>query len=658
MQEAERAELQQRLHDDRFLAHQTLFAARHELETPWAHKEILEAVHGLQARQLIEGFRGVGKTTLLEETAILRAVFGEFKHMVILGASYGRACERLDSIQNEFTTNDMLIEVFGDQRKKGRKWTEGKIILANGICIQALGRDQSMTGIKYLNERPDAALVDDVEDPEEVRTDLDREASWRWFLRTFMPSLKHQLRTWIRVLGTRRGSGSLPERLEKAGWPTLKIPIKYQGSQGQWIATWPGKFPLSDIERIEWDYRRDMHEFNQEFMCQPVSEQARVFTHEMLRTVPRVRTYEPVMAMLDPARTTQRHSATTGLAVWSWVRGRLIIWKGVAQKWLPDEIIAEIFNIQAEFSPIWIGVEKTGLNEWLGQPLRQEAAKRGVLLPLKLMEAPRGKYDFISMLQPYFKAGEVEFAASCPELEEQLLNFRVGGPIDAPNALAYALTMRPGQPVYDNFATEHVAETALVDRAAPLWLAANAVRGLVTLALLQSWGGQIRIIADFAMEGEPMEVVPLLARDAAMLARMSMTAVCGPQHFDQWTNVGLVQAFARVPMEVERGGAAMKGRDVLRREFGRMNRGLPAVIVGKQAPRVLNGLGGGYAWVQSGKFQGDTEPGLYRVLMEGIESCLASMEYESDRANANWATTRDGRRYLKYGTARDTAEFA
>jgi hypothetical protein len=60
----------------------------------------------------------------------------------------------------------------------------------------------------------------------------------------------------------------------------------------------------------------------------------------------------------------------------------------------------------------------------------------------------RGKIDFIRSLQPFFQAREVTFCKALPELESQFRSFPKGA-IDGPNALAYALKMRPGLVIYD-----------------------------------------------------------------------------------------------------------------------------------------------------------------------------------------------------------------
>ena len=70
-------------------------------------------------------------------------------------------------------------------------------------------------------------------------------------------------------------------------------------------------------------------------------------------------------------------------------------------------------------------------------------------------------------MQPFFAAREVEFAQPLPALTEQLLNYPTGK-IDAPNALAYALQMRPGLPVLDGFGAEHIVPDLEHDPTRPL----------------------------------------------------------------------------------------------------------------------------------------------------------------------------------------------
>src|SRR5258708_5135992 len=135
------------------------------------------------------------------------------------------------------------------------------------------------------------------------------------------------------------------------------------------------------------------------------------------------------------------------------------------------------------------------------QPLRHAALQRRQLLPLRRLIPPRGKDSFIKGLQLFFKAGEVEFVNVSQEAISQLMAFPTGRK-DFPNALAYALHMRPGLPVYDGFSRDHVAVEHPRLRC-PWWLVVNATPQYTTAVLLQTDVGAIRVAADWVREGPP-----------------------------------------------------------------------------------------------------------------------------------------------------------
>lgn len=647
---------------DRWQAHQILFRHRHPQESAPAHKAIVRLIHSPHPRISIEGFRGIGKSTLLEEAATIRACYGEFRNMVIVGASYTRAVDRLAAIKREFEINPFIPELFGDMR--GPTWQEGKIVFPDGSCIQALGRDQSMAGIKHFDWRPDAALVDDLEDPNEVRSDPEREETWDWFHETFLPALADPVNSWVRVLGTRRGKGSLPERLEAAaGWRVDKFPVEYPDPEsGARTPTWPAFWPLDKIDALAQMYRGKMDVYAQEYLCQATSARHQDFQSTMIKLVPRTRTWEATYGFIDPASSVNRGSATTGWAVWSWVRNRLIVWGAGADRLLPDQVVALAYRLITDFNLTWLGVERDSLNQFLMQPLRQEQLRRGLgVVPIKPVAAITGtkgggKNAFIRGLQPFFAAGEVEFAQACPELVEQLLSFPYG-PIDAPNALAYAQMLRPGLPVHDDFSEENIVPGLSPTEGKPLFLAGNADNGVVTAALVQRADGELRILADWVCEGSPAELVAEIHAEAALAAesgrweeelvygheqplklplrrevwgRLPLRWIVPARHKDLYQNIGLMQAIRAIPQGVSPAdGGPGNGDERGRAAFGRLlaerQRGRPRVLVSPNARWTLRALTGGYTRLiaRGGVAEARPEQSLYRVLMEGIESFAA-----------------------------------
>jgi hypothetical protein len=688
--EARHLELLRHLRADRWFAHQHLFRHRHPQESAPAHKELVEAINRPIARVSIEGFRRFGKTTYLEETAILKAVFREYHNLVIVSASLPLAIQRVAAIRNEIEVNPYFgydpefpaSSLFGKLR--GEIWQDGRIVLAGDICIQALGREQSITGMKFRQWRPDAFWIDDIEDPEEIRTDVEREGTWRWVMQTFLPSLDDALATWGRFTGTRRGKLSLPERLELNGVPVVKFPIESIGEAGERVATWPAYRSLARIDALREEYRGNMDIYMQEFMCQAVSAAERRFDRTMFRVEPRQRTWEAVYAFVDPARTSHGKAASTGWAVWSWVRNRLVVWASGAEFIAPDEIVALIFDIAERFDPVWVFAETDGLVQWLMQPIRQEQIRRGVTIPVKGVQAISGtrgggQTRFIEGLQPLFANREVVFAQPMKALEDQLLSFP-HGIRDTANALAYAQTTKPGAPVYDGFTEDHIFEDLRPAAGAKLSLAANATGAMTAAMLVSHAEGVLRILADWVFEGPPAErvadiaIAATLAADASQYMRVRETSwktaleaaapdrlrlraaspgwVVAPHHSDTYMNTGLVQAIRHLPAEVRVGGSGAAGGIYIREALSRAVRGLPAVQISSEARWTLRALAGGYARAMvRGRLQDHAEEGPYRVLMEGLEafcglvSTRRESEEDSDSGQFQRIDERTGARY-------------
>lgn len=639
-----------KLHADRVLMHEVIFKHRHPNITPPFIADMIEAWHSPEPRILYEVFRGGAKSTTSEEAILIKAAFREIRNYLIVGATKDRAYERLHAIRHEIETNDRLAEVFGDLQ--GATWGDGELVLSNNVRLLAMGKGQSLRGVKYLDARPDGVFCDDLEEPEDVRTPEARERILNWLLFDLIPALDTN-RAHIRVAATPLDPEALPAQLIRAGWTHKKYPIEYIDDSGVRQATWPDRETLVKI-----DERRNsaikvgkLRQYNQEYMCDAESAGEKTFKKEMFRIEPQVRTWQNIYCMYDPARTVNATSATTGFAAWSWISGRLIIWEGWGRQLMPDEIISDMFRIFDRHHPVWIGVEEDGLNQWLLQPIRQEQVRRGMVLPVKPVKAPKGKIDFIRGLQPYFNAREAIFVRDLPELSAQLLSFPTGR-IDAPNALAYAPRMRPGAPMYDDFGARNVGEEMRPFPGRPLWLALGASSQGVTAVLMQIMDGAVRVYQDWTREGEPSAVFGDLMTDITTDCRQRPRLVMGPQHFDQYNNFGLRQAAIKAQYDIRQGTIPATGRVVVRDLLRKDLRNMPALLVSDQARWATNGFAGGYckALLKGGMLAEYAEEGPYRVMLESIESFVGLMKLgmaeDDPDMELNYDYTNAGRKFL------------
>ncbi len=231
-----------KFHADRYLAHDYLFPTRRKNESPEFHKNVLELFYSPAQFCLAEAFRGGAKSTLVEEYTILSILFKDFKFAIIVGNSYERACERLAAIKHELESNEEIIELFGTQ--VGPVWSADVIVLTNGARIQAFGARQSLRGAKHMNDRPDLAVIDDLEDEDMIATEAARHKTRRWFDGALVPALVPTGK--IRMVGTPLHPKSLlEEKRNSSQWKSVVIPISYINENGSEVSSWPSRFPMS-----------------------------------------------------------------------------------------------------------------------------------------------------------------------------------------------------------------------------------------------------------------------------------------------------------------------------------------------------------------------------------------------------------------------------
>jgi hypothetical protein len=657
--EQQRLALRLRMPENRVQAHQIIFAHRHTDVTPAFHEEMIRLWHSKIPNLLFMAFREGAKSTIAEEALILGAVFELFHYGIVLGENEPRAHDRLRAIKHELQTNEALIGFYGNQ--VGTVWNEGRIELANGVCLQALGRGQTLRGSKHKQWRPDMLLADDIEEKEHVRDPKARRETLSWFIADVMPAVDKIYR--VRMLATPLDVEALPMTLRAdPKWTTKIYPIEHVDAEtGDRVPTWPARYPLDwiDDKKAEFEGKGLATEYMREYMCEAEDLTRKVFQPEMIIVVPKERVWQSTHVFLDPARSIKSTSATTGWVVWSYAGSRITVWDGGASQLMPDQIVSLIFELHETYQPAFIGVEKTGLEEFLMQPLRVEALKRNITLPLIGVDAPKGKYAFIEALQPHMKSGEITFAKELPILRSQFLSYPTGR-IDGPNALAYALRMRPGEVVFPAFRDSvHIVESLPARSNEPFILALNASRQYTTAVLLQVLDGGLAIHAAGVREGPPgTELDPLIAAANVTLAQIAsqasdLSAVAPASHFADYDTVGLRAAARRIPIELSQGSQPEVGIDAIRALLASTTgRGDPLLRILGRVRWAINGFASGYCYpinAATGAPRAQPADNVYKLLLDGLGAVAGLLRGNPERATRdqpNYAYTSDGRRYI------------
>ena len=569
------------------------FQHRHKDANPDFHIEILKLLYSDAPLVAMMAFRGAAKSTLLEEYILLSVLFREAVFPIIVGPRWESACERLAPIRHELETNDQLIDLFGDQ--KASPWSMDEIALANGAKIQAVGAGQSMRGKKHNDERPDLAAIDDLEDEDSVNTEESRRKTDRWLTGTLQPAL-HPTNGKVRFIGTAIHPKSLIfKKCNSTEWSSAVFSILNIDDSGKEVSAWPARFPMSWIEMTKRNYLNDgnFNEWMQEYECRAEDIAGKPFQARMIKVEPAPTSFLPVEMFVDPARTVKARSARTGYAAWSWMGNKLIVHEAQGHFHKPDEIVRTIAEWDERFKPVRIGVEADGLEEFLMQPLRSEMLRLGRSIPITAEHAPRDKQRFIEGLQPFYMSGDVIHVKHLPDLEQELLQFPTGR-IDVPNALAYALRMRAGRPVYEDFTARHIAAVLEPHRNLPRYLCVSARPAMTAAALVQYADGVLKVFHDWAVNEPPAECFGRILREAVLLGGQVKVALPQEQ-FDRYNNFGLPAAARAEHQEVIKTAMAAKSEGKLRDSLQKQAAGEPALLADQDCRWLIGALAGGYA---------------------------------------------------------------
>lgn len=144
-----------------------------------------------------------------------------FEHYLNVQATDMKALALNTSIRDEFTNNELLIELVGDLA--GSRWSDKQFVLnvkGREVVFTAISSGQSVRGINYNQRRPDYLMVDDLYNEADINNAEATEAKNAWFWSTLYPARAKSKRWSLHVQGTAINKYDLLTKLEKD--PTVK----------------------------------------------------------------------------------------------------------------------------------------------------------------------------------------------------------------------------------------------------------------------------------------------------------------------------------------------------------------------------------------------------------------------------------------------------
>lgn len=220
-----------------------------------------------------------GKTVRFSFAYVLWSVLtGRAKYVLLIGASGDSARENLQNIKTEIEENEKILEDFGSLQ--GDTWTNVRLELTNGTCIQAKGSGASMRGTRFRQYRPDLIVIDDVLKDDAINSPSQRNKIHRWLKRVVFNLGKTAFIIWVNTVFHNDDPVSRLCRELEAGDLVNWIAVRLGCIRPDGTPLWPEYWDIQSLE----DKKKTIgvSAFSTEYMNEPLADEERIIHIEWI----------------------------------------------------------------------------------------------------------------------------------------------------------------------------------------------------------------------------------------------------------------------------------------------------------------------------------------------------------------------------------------
>lgn len=386
--------------------------------------------------------RGHGKSVIAILCDCLRRIcHGLDPYIIIGGDTYDQASAQMEDLKDELESNEKIKADFGNlkpargiwreaeliQRDDGRVlWREGRVITANKIRVDAIGRGGKMRGRRFGQKRPTHILLDDLDNDENIASKEQRDKSWNWVISAVEPA-RDPLVGRVVVIGTNIHFDCVIARAVRKTddegrrlFTSIKFAAMRRDADGQLVSNWPSRFPTETLMR-----KRALlgpSKFGAEYMNDPRDPETQIFDPN------RFPYYAPAelsgkqftrVLYVDPSKGKKgkgrKKSDFSGFAVGLFDRASRITYllDAFRRRLSPTAAKAEVVDWylrnlgEDATSELWI--EENSFGDILGQNFQDELRARGVDRAVKTLLHTTEKGARIERLSIRIETGGVRF---------------------------------------------------------------------------------------------------------------------------------------------------------------------------------------------------------------------------------------------------------
>ena len=416
--------------------------------------------------RLIIAPRSSAKSTHVSLIFPLWCIVRNLKHYIVLIMdAFEQAAVMLEALKAELEANPRLRYDFPDVVGQGLTWREGDIITRNKVKVECFGTGKKIRGRRHGPYRPDLAILDDIENDQNVDNPKQRRKLESWISKAVLKLGPPDGSMDVLYAGTVLHFDAVIVRFSKKpkwetteframiAWPDRmdlweiweelflnqgekeaeEFYVENKGDMDQGaILNWPANHTLEFLmtERVG-----EHSAFESEYQNKPISEDNpfRDITF-WVREKPNLITF----GAIDPSlgkRNKGRDPSAILIGGFDPITFEMDLLEASIRKRLPDIIISETIELQRLYRcNLWF-VEAVQFQEFLQTTLMKEAARQGIALPTIPVTPSADKDLRIERLQPPVKAGLIRLHSSQRTLIDQLEQWPDADHDDGPDCL-------------------------------------------------------------------------------------------------------------------------------------------------------------------------------------------------------------------------------
>lgn len=426
-------------------------------------------------RDALAAPRGEAKSTKISMSFVLWCLVTGIKwYPIIIMDAFEQAAEMLEAIKAELEANPRLQGDFPEATGQGKVWRVGVITTANGRKVEAFGSNKKIRGRRHGPHRPDLAIMDDIENDENVLTPAQRDKLQNFVTKGVLSlgppddsmdaiivgTVLHYDSVLARFLKNPlwnhkvfRAVMQWPERMDL--WDRFEELLLnadnpqaaeaaamafYQDNRADMDrgaqVSWPAVRPLV---RLMIKRAREGHQaFDSEQQNDPVSGEDAPFANSIRFWVNRLADWI-FYGACDPSlgkAGNSRDPSAIGVGGFNRATGILDVVEAKIRKRTPDRIISDIVEMQREYACIVWGIESVQFQEFLRTELIKRSAALGVPVPARGLVPSTDKLLRIEALQPHMHNGLLRLHSSQTTLVDQFKHFPRADHDDGPDMVA------------------------------------------------------------------------------------------------------------------------------------------------------------------------------------------------------------------------------